>query len=274
MEVSLFAGGARDRHPVRASWSLEDLGRELTTFRVVSVAKLDAPAWSPASYPPGVTRGGAGVLEVAALVLDVDDGTPIERVWALWSEHARVLHTSWSHTSAHPKCRLVVPLASPVPREGWSRVWAWASVQASRRGVQADPQCKDPSRLFFLPAVRSECHSRSDLVRPLLSVDWTRLVDPATVAQRRRAPLILPRGAQVPPRERWRDPAARERLARELGAQLRGHDVRADRVTCPACGRRSVWFYLRPYRFEGAACDHRRTCGWRGGLEALCRSTM
>ena len=119
--------------------------------------------------------------------------------------------------------------------------------------------------------VRSECHARAALELPRLEVDWTRLVDPTQV-QARPAPAVLPPGAKVPNRDRWREPEERERRARELGVAVLGEDRRADRILCPACGRRSVFFSLRPYRMQGARCDHRRSCGWAGPLGALCRS--
>lgn len=266
MEVSLFASAFGTR-PRRATWS----GLELT--RPVAVQSDDkrlAPAWSPATYPPGATRGGEHVESVTALVLDVDDGTALDVVWGLWPAAARVLHTSWSHTAEHPKCRLVVPLANPVPAEGWLRVWTWASVHASRRGVKADPSCKDPCRLFFLPVDRGVFEAREALDLPALEVDWTRLVDPRA-AQRRRAPLILPKGAPRPVGRRFERPEERLELAHQLGAAVRGVDPRAVRVRCPACGRASVYYYVRPYKMHGARCDHERSCGWRGGLGALCR---
>lgn len=61
----------------------------------------------------------------------------------------------------------------------------------------------------------------------------------------------------------------RRDLASALGAKVRGD--RARDVLCPQCGKRSAWFYVSTvgHTFGGAACKHRNSCGWAGGLRAL-----
>ena len=46
--------------------------------------KARLPCWSPALYPQGATRGLEGVQAVSCLVLDYDDGTPIDEAVAPW----------------------------------------------------------------------------------------------------------------------------------------------------------------------------------------------
>lgn len=67
------------------------------------------------------------------------------------------------------------------------------------------------------------------------------------------------------------DPASRERIAAEVGAELAGSgdDRRAVHAPCPACGQQSAWFYLSPSRLRRARCNHRNTCGWTGTLDEL-----
>ena len=62
-------------------------------------------------------------------------------------------------------------------------------------------------------------------------------------------------------------PAARERAASHLGATVRSG--RAEHITCPGCGRRSVWFWLKPGQMSTAACKHKNSCGWWGHLDTL-----
>jgi hypothetical protein len=63
------------------------------------------------------------------------------------------------------------------------------------------------------------------------------------------------------------DAGQREALAVSLGGRRTGESVRG--VTCPSCAERSVWWFVDPVgkTWTGAACAHRKTCGWAGGFE-------
>lgn len=65
------------------------------------------------------------------------------------------------------------------------------------------------------------------------------------------------------------DPDARETLGQAIGGKRKGD--RMVRVPCPACGRPSVWWYLDPSAHDtrSAACEHKNSCGWGGGLYDL-----
>ncbi|MFZ1616762.1 MAG: hypothetical protein WAT41_05385, partial [Flavobacteriales bacterium] len=74
---------------------------------------------------------------------------------ALWD--AEVDSYSWSTWCNHqdwPKCRVVVPLAHPVPAELWGAATEWAlnhlGFDSFRRGLDL-PVLRDTSRLNFLP---------------------------------------------------------------------------------------------------------------------------
>ncbi len=88
------------------------------------------------------------VLPVGCLVFDVDEGDP-DAAFARWPGLLAVMHTTWSHRSGSPRYRQALPLARPVPGHLWSQAWATAAA----RTPEADPACKDPSRLYFRPAV-------------------------------------------------------------------------------------------------------------------------
>jgi hypothetical protein len=64
-----------------------------------------------------------------------------------------VLHTTWSHTPEHHKARVVFPLSEDCPRDQWLEVWQCAERWAATWGAIIDPACKNPSRLYFLPAL-------------------------------------------------------------------------------------------------------------------------
>lgn len=114
-------------------------------------AKRDLRLWSPALYREGWNeRGSEGVTHLSCLVLDYDKGVRIPDAVALWQDWFHLVHTTWSHTPEHPKFRVVLPLAAPVPAAKWEGVWAWAERQAAG---EIDPAMKGVAATYALPAV-------------------------------------------------------------------------------------------------------------------------
>lgn len=267
--ISTF-DNAWDKQPKGRIITLGALVRALLTVRVLPEVtdKRALPSWSPARFI-GETRRAVDVVEVSCLVLDLDDGDAIA-VSNAWADVSHVLHSTWSHTEEAPRFRLVVPLAKAVPASSWSAAWTWAT----SRTPTADAACKDPSRLYFRPAVRdaTQPHFARHIDGPVLDVL------PKLVASAERARPVATR-ARVPARQlehvvRQRlatDPGTRERVAAELGAPVVGigDGRRAEHLPCPLCGRASVWFLVNPRRQRRACCHHRNSCGWTGPLESL-----
>ncbi|WP_199541548.1 DNA primase family protein [Paraburkholderia kururiensis] len=112
--------------------------------------KASGKPWSPTVYKDGASRGNAGVEAMTALVIDVDDGTPFSALEAKLEPFLYVVHSSYSHTVAYPKYRVVLPLAAPVMVAEWPSVWRRLS---SFVDGHADPATKDPARLYFLPSM-------------------------------------------------------------------------------------------------------------------------
>jgi hypothetical protein len=140
-------------------------------------AKGELRVWSPTLYAPGAEkRGGEHVTHLSCLVLDHDDGTRIEDASARWSQYFHVVHSTWSHTDAHPRFRLVLPFAHLVAARDWLRVWQWA---AARSGHAVDGALKNPSSHYALPAVPNPNWPRVAFSRPgaLLSPVDEGLVD-------------------------------------------------------------------------------------------------
>ena len=284
-----------------ATWGR--LVKTLTSFRVCD-NKLNVPAWSPAEYIAGKTRGSAGVRALSCLVLDYDSGVAcIENARKAWGGWPGILHTSWSHTEEHHKFRVIMPLWRPVPAEDWPGVFAWAEswtrttatpdkVMTDEEFRRAkwiktiDPACKDPGRLFYVPAVRSEDwprHAEAWIPQDRPGVflgryePWAiHLREYRERKARRDARLIAPR----PPKRRKAavqmrqdrdqlrtDPITRRDLGITLGGRISGDQVR--KVPCPQCGRPSVWWVINPESKHSASCDHLNSCGWYGQLEEL-----
>ena len=139
------AGGGRDEAVRRCVEALRsEAGKQ---------SKKELRIWSPALYRPDAPkRGGDHVSHVSCLVLDYDDGSTIEEATEVWDSWYHLVHTTWSHTPARHKFRLILPLARPVPAEDWREVWQWAQEYS---GGAIDPACKSPASTFALPAVPS-----------------------------------------------------------------------------------------------------------------------
>ena len=245
------------------------------------VALLTTPVPAPGKYAcPYFVAGrlrdqerSNDAFEAASVVaLDVDTGI------TTWDAHGRfldlfhVIYTSWKHSREEHRFRLVLPLARDVSPTEYKLLWA---VLARRLGGNVDGQTKDLARALFLPARRPDGRRAGakawDEV-PLLDPDAL-LVDALRLVQPPRRPPSEP--VTVPPelayavaaRRLSNDPDVRRRAAEHLQATVR--ETRAERISCPKCGRPSVWFWIDPSVMKTARCNHRNSCGWWGRLEDL-----
>ena len=140
---------------VEVTWL--ELVRGLTRPRRIDGEKLQAPWWLPVvmRVDAPLLRLDTHIAGVWALVCDLDSGRPVyECIEAVRQTRFKaIIHTTWSHSADHHKARIVVPFASVCPVEQWREVWASGSEWARRLGLEVDPKCKNPSRLYFLPAL-------------------------------------------------------------------------------------------------------------------------
>ena len=242
-------------------------------------AKGFLACWAGALNHPDTTRRAENVDVVTCAVLDFDDGTTIDEAVAPWEPWPLLVHTTLSHQPDHPRFRLVLVLDEPVPGAVWPRAWRWLWEQT---GGRADKACKDPSRMYLLPAALTPDAPWERRVHDpggrLLRIDWEDL----TELPQEKAPRPAARGVRPAPgrsevkadrvRRRARrllrtDRDTRERAAGWVGARLVSN--RAEGIGCPSCDRPSVWFWLDPGRQSTACCDHRNSCGWWGHLDQL-----
>ena len=152
--IALFAGIDRPALEQRTV-SLDELRQLLSRFEMLA-DKRRGRCWSPTRYADGATsRGNAGVLEVSALVFDLDRVPPNpERL----ADCCWLGHTTWSHTPSAPRWRVVIPLARPVPAKQWADAWRRARAALC---PEADPSCKDASRAYWLPSHSGGVTSRT-----------------------------------------------------------------------------------------------------------------
>lgn len=154
----LWVDGARNPvgRPESVGWY--DLCARFSRPAKVDGPKVSAPGWLPVAMDEGVThRRKANVRRLWALVVDFDghDGVTVpfmlEQLRPMpWTW---LLHTTWSHSPDQHKARVIFPFSSEVAVERWPEVWAAGARWAASWGGDVDQSCKDPSRLYFAPAL-------------------------------------------------------------------------------------------------------------------------
>ncbi|HKQ05765.1 MAG TPA: DUF3631 domain-containing protein [Blastocatellia bacterium] len=123
-------------------------------------AEKDGPLFSPATFS-APERKKANVVELSLLVLDYDHHAKINEdhqpwlnlglCFAAYTTHSHCRVTD-SNPNAEDRFRLILPLSEPIPASLYPLLWQWAS-QVS--GGKIDPQTKDESRMFYIPAKAS-----------------------------------------------------------------------------------------------------------------------
>lgn len=149
-----FFNQTSDNAPKQQHLTLDELGAVLTNHSTRNAK--DGPLFSPALYRPGTPRKAENVQAVSALVFDFDgDADPIEVTRQLDEQGlCYLIYTTWSHTRAAPKFRVVIPLAMAVAGEQWQDFYRRAALHYGQG--KADPKCKDASRIFYLPSCPPE----------------------------------------------------------------------------------------------------------------------
>jgi hypothetical protein len=279
---------ARSPQGIDVPW--QALAGDLARFRLVAGDKqrrLDrCPLWSPVrlSEPRRVARN---VVDVTALVLDYDDDAalPLPEAMGKWNGLARAGYTTWSHTEEAPRCRVVLPLAKPVPGVWWSLLYR-DILQAQGKG--ADRACSDPSRAYYVPAEGAGGpHSALqasgellDLYEHAESLNDAQGRKRARQEEERRQRAEAARAkaqqshtdystAERTARKLYRsDPDARRRAADLVGAVVvtSGAEELARKAPCPDCRRDDVWWPLVPRGAGWVQCNHRDSCGYAASL--------
>lgn len=122
---------------------------------VIRPAK-DGAAFSFLRLKPGTTRANENVESHSAVVLDIDDGTPLEEIVDQVREYEFLAVSTHSHTQEHAKYRMIFPLSRDVPTERWPQTW---QIVNRLIGDHADPATKDSARIYFFPSAPAEHQS-------------------------------------------------------------------------------------------------------------------
>lgn len=217
------------------------------------------PLWSAATFE-GERRSKRAARLVHALVLDVDGGASVEDVASRWAGWEALIHTSWSHSEACPKFRVVLPLLRPVEASMWASVFRWAQM---RSGGVVDEATKDPSRIWYAPAQGPNGPFRVEHQRGRwLEVPAEAFRETERPARRRALPpsRVMARDAHRVFCDRLKTDAGLRRWAGQaLGGRVGQDSVRG--VLCPDCNRPSMWWPFHPKGTPQAMCNRRNSCG-------------
>jgi putative DNA primase/helicase len=177
--------------PLASSWSQL---KELLSFHEENEVKSAGALWSPVTYYENTTRGNRNVRFVESLVVDLDGSS---------FESARLdglewfAYSTYSHRLDDPHYHLVLPLAERVPAGLWRAVWL---EMVERLNLPADPQTKDPARLFYLPQhapnAPFEFHEGSGVLLDT-SFDWDDVHSSRPVVHQARNPRRVRAGAEM-----------------------------------------------------------------------------
>ena len=211
IHISLFKR-ADDNRPVPREITWQQLCQDLGPHRTDLSTKLGAPAFSPARFARDTVRAKQNVRTVEFGVLDIDKKDPdvIATLPGLLDGVAHILYTTWSHASHAPKwcVRVVVPFTRPVLAMEWARVWTAMNARFTGLG---DRQCKDPSRLYFVPSCPPE-----DAAKAIYHVGEGSPLDVDELLRETPEPLATPAEA-----ERSRIEVVHEADLRKFGQALR-----------------------------------------------------
>lgn len=110
----------------------------------------DGPLFSPTLYLKNRQRAKDAVQSLSCFVMDFDNGVHWDAFAEQWAPYTYLVYTSFSHTSARPRWRVVFPLAEAVIAADWPK--EHRKLVTALGGGHPDPVCKDASRMYYLPA--------------------------------------------------------------------------------------------------------------------------
>lgn len=134
-----------------------DYANEQLQKEIRKGVKRDIRLWSPALYKEGARRQQEDVTHISCLVMDHDDGTPLEVVREVWAGWFHIVHTTWSHRPEHPRFRVILPLSAAIEADRWEAVYEWAIARSE--GV-VDPTGKGRASTFAMPVIPGMGHPR------------------------------------------------------------------------------------------------------------------
>lgn len=137
---------------VRASTTWAKLLARLSTPKEHAI-KLEIPGFALATFKDD-KRAIANVEKVYAVGLDLDEQCKWNALQTLFCNVASFVHTTWSSTLMEPRARVFLLLDRPVSGDEYRLVYAACAAKCETGGLIVDRAASDPSRLWFLPAIK------------------------------------------------------------------------------------------------------------------------
>lgn len=119
--------------------------------------KASSPLITPALFKEGTTRKNDNVIEWAGFAcLDIDsyEGSFEDTVNTFHSNRF-VCYSTSSSTQEHPRFRIILPLTSSVQSDKIPHFW----FALNNKFLACDPQTKDKSRMFYIPAIYPDAYN-------------------------------------------------------------------------------------------------------------------
>lgn len=111
-------------------------------------------------------------FELPTLITDVRQA--VQSAFAIYSTHSHKRVTD-SAPVAEPRFRIVVPLSEPIPVERFKELWQWAA--NSLKAIPADPQDKDPNRIYYTPVKCSQAAAYEFHIEAGALLNWRRVLE-------------------------------------------------------------------------------------------------
>jgi hypothetical protein len=114
--------------------------------------------WAPVEFRDPQGRPGYGyrcranVIRAHAVVLDMDDGTPLDTITSAFEGLYLIMHSTFSATVQHPRWRIVLPLDRPVNADEYDRMWRWLASAVEAEGGAPDYNGRDVGHAWAVPA--------------------------------------------------------------------------------------------------------------------------
>lgn len=181
----------------------------------IAPSKEALEGWSPARFRED-RRLAANAEQISCIGLDDDvSALPLERLREIWGWCAGALHTTYSHTAAAPKWRIVLRCSREMTPTEHARVWRVVRDHAASQGQTVDEQTKDVSRFWYVPGHAAGApYAWAELTGEPLDVDAVLAKDGGAMPPSGpKTPAATGPGEALP-----RAPARRLAMAAALGA--------------------------------------------------------
>tara|TARA_B100001287_G_scaffold128270_1_gene108083 strand:- start:12 stop:929 length:918 start_codon:yes stop_codon:yes gene_type:complete len=257
-------------------------------------SKKDVCLFSPCWYNVPI-RQKKWVKQVTMIVFDIDSGIEYPDMDKINPEFLDVfwmVYPTFSYTPEHPKYRVIIPLAKPVPGYVWGKIWEdqikpifGKFMNDDSLSIHPDKACKDAGRVYYLPSKKKGKEYPDPILyngKKYFDLKWTKPVEvPAKKPQYGYKGLKHATHDSIDRMTRYRLNHTEDgRIALAQRQNLKIYNDRVEGFPCPSCGRNHTFYYtkvskteyckrtnkkLRDY-FSSAQCKHVGNCGWSDTL--------